>query len=52
MIVPITKSDPNSVGRMQSMAQSKGYLSVSTPGAYDHGSESEVDETSGRALNL
>jgi hypothetical protein len=52
MIVPITQSDPRSVQEMQSTAEAKGYLSVAYPGKYRKAGESEVDETSGRALNL
>ena len=51
MIVPITRSDNNSVTSMQSMAETKGYLSVSTVGAYSQ-NRADVDEASGRALNL
>jgi len=33
-IVPITKSDPESVSQLQDMAARKGFLSASYPGAY------------------
>jgi hypothetical protein len=50
MIVPIVRSDPGSVQEMQSMATSRGFLSVSTPGAYKK--DSFDGELSGRELDL